>query len=79
MNYCSGVGQNRRYQLVERDVERAGQAAERALWVCLMMSGAAAARRCIFGFFTVRDPFSGRHLVTFAILIAICQVVHTFG
>ena len=27
--YSSGVGQNRRYQLVERDVERAGQAAER--------------------------------------------------
>ena len=29
MNYTCGVGQNRRYHLVERDVERAGQAAER--------------------------------------------------
>ncbi len=29
MIYSSGVGQNRRYQLVERDVEHAGHAAER--------------------------------------------------
>ena len=30
MNYSSRVGQNRRFQLVERDVERAGQTADRA-------------------------------------------------
>ncbi len=29
LNYPNGVGQNRRYQLVERDAERAGRAAER--------------------------------------------------